>query len=159
MRFFCWLFLKSIRFFFFFFKFFISSIKFKFFELEVVVFFKFILKVFLILIKETFLQFKFLVDIIACDFPKKKMRFCVRYLLLSLRFNVRLQIITKFFETQPIFSVCYLFNSSVWLERELWDLYGIFFLGNIALRRILTDYGFLGHPLRKDFPLSGFIEV
>ena len=100
-----------------------------------------------------------LIDIIVSDNPKDKQRFIVRYALLSEKFNYRLYLVTKTKELMPLLSVQYIFNSSNWLEREIWDLFGIFFLLHSDLRRILTDYGFSCHPLRKDFPVTGFSEI
>jgi NADH/F420H2 dehydrogenase subunit C len=109
--------------------------------------------------KHTLCQYTQLVDLACCDVPGKKNRFSVSYLLHSVRYNVRLTIIVKTNEVLPLPSVIPFFNSANWLEREVWDLYGIFFDSHPDLRRILTDYGFNGHPLRKDFPLTGFVEV
>jgi NADH-quinone oxidoreductase subunit C len=105
------------------------------------------------------LNFKSLMDIWCNDFPNKLNRFEVNYLLLSIKFNIR--IIIKFFLNykENIYSINNLYNSSIWLEREIWDLFGIYFNNHIDLRRILTDYGFEGFALRKDFPLSGFLEI
>jgi len=105
-------------------------------------------------------QFKTLVDIIAYDKPGNKFRFTLIYILLSIDLNYRIKIELKLTEKNPIVSSLIPIYSSVgWLEREVWDLFGIFFFNNLDLRRILTDYGFIGYPLRKDFPLTGFIEV
>lgn len=104
-------------------------------------------------------QFNQLIDIAVIDKPNKNLRFQVTYLFLSVKFNTRLYLITKTSETRQLSSLTGLFKSAGWLEREVWDLYGIFFSNHPDLRRILTDYGFLGHPLRKDFPLFGFKEV
>jgi len=109
--------------------------------------------------KETLCQYKQLVEIACYDFPGKKDRFSINYVLYSLRYNVRIIIVVKTNEVIPLPSITGLFESANWLEREIWDLYGIFFDQHPDLRRILTDYGFSGHPLRKDFPLTGFIEV
>jgi NADH/F420H2 dehydrogenase subunit C len=104
-------------------------------------------------------QFKVLTDIIAYDIPGKQKRFSVIYSLLSVQYNTRLSVIVHTDELTPIASVCSVYSGAAWLEREVWDLYGIFFYGHPDLRRILTDYGFEGHPLRKDFPLTGFVEI
>jgi NADH/F420H2 dehydrogenase subunit C len=104
-------------------------------------------------------QYDVLTDIFAIDLLKHKERFKVIYCLLSLRFNSRIRINLFADENSKIFTVTSLYSSSGWLEREIWDLFGIFFHGHIDLRRILTDYGFEGFPLRKDFPLSGFVEI
>jgi len=104
-------------------------------------------------------QYKVLIDITAVDYPSRKDRFEVVYNLLSVRHNARVRVITKVDEITPVDSIVPIFNSAGWFERETWDMYGIFFSNNPDLRRILTDYGFEGHPLRKDFPLSGYIEM
>ncbi len=104
-------------------------------------------------------QFKCLIDITAVDFPERSARFEVVYHLLSPRWNSRLRIKVLVDELTPIPSIVKVFNASNWFEREVWDMFGIFFSGHPDLRRILTDYGFTGHPMRKDFPLSGYTEV
>ncbi len=105
------------------------------------------------------IQAKSLSDIAAIDFPSKLDRFNVVYNLLSLAFNYRFFVSVWTNELNKLNSIVDLHPSASWYEREVWDLYGIHFEGNSDLRRILTDYGFLGHPLRKDFPLSGFTEL
>ncbi len=105
------------------------------------------------------LQFTELLDIVGVDYPSRRGRFSLIYSLLSLFLNVRVQIQVCLSEFTEISSVMMLFSSAGWLERELWDMYGIFFCDHQDLRRILTDYGFEGFPLRKDFPLTGFTEV
>lgn len=107
----------------------------------------------------TLCQYTQLVDIACCDVPGKTRRFSVNYLLHSLRYNTRMCVVVKVNEVFPLPSTTSLYRSANWLEREVWDLYGIFFDSHPDLRRILTDYGFSGHPLRKDFPLTGFVEV
>ena len=104
-------------------------------------------------------QFKQLIDLCGVDYPDKNPRFHVVYHLLSCRHNqrVRLQVVTR--EEDPVPSVVKLFSAADWYERETWDMFGITFSDHPDLRRLLTDYGFDGHPLRKDFPLSGFVEV
>lgn len=104
-------------------------------------------------------QFKLLIDITAVDYPSRLMRFELVYNLLSIQHNARIRIKTTIDEITPISSVTQLYSSAGWWEREVWDMFGIFFSNHPDLRRILTDYGFQGHPLRKDFPLSGFVEV
>lgn len=104
-------------------------------------------------------QYKILTSISGSDFPEKKDRFEISYELLSLRFNYRIRIKTYVNEVGSIESCTPIFNSANWWEREVWDLFGVFFSNHPDLRRILTDYGFHGHPLRKDFPLSGYVEV
>jgi len=103
--------------------------------------------------------FKLLVDICGVDYPERERRFEVVYNLLSLKHNLRLRVKLATGEDQPVPSLTGLFKTAGWFEREAWDLYGIYFSGHPDLRRILTDYGFEGHPLRKDFPLTGFVEV
>lgn len=110
--------------------------------------------------KNTLGQFKVLTDIACYDCPGKNFRFGLVYNVLSLNLNYRLFIQTKIKEKSPVISTLTgLYPGAGWLEREVWDFFGIFFFNHIDLRRILTDYGFSGYPLRKDFPLSGFIEV
>jgi len=103
--------------------------------------------------------FEQLVDITAVDWPSNADRFEIVYNLLSLKFNRRIRVSVRTDEDTPVPSVGRVFSSAGWMEREIWDLYGIVFTGHDDLRRILTDYGFEGHPLRKDFPLTGYVEV
>ena len=103
-------------------------------------------------------QFKMLIDITAVDYPSRSSRFEVVYQLLSIHYNARIRVKTNVDELTPIESVSSLFPSANWFERETWDMFGICFLNHPDLRRILTDYGFEGHPLRKDFPVSGYVE-
>ena len=112
-----------------------------------------------VLKKTSSFSFKFLVDLVVEDFPKKKKRFYVKYILRSLEFGKSLHLIIKTKEFKPIFSIINLYKSAFWLEREAWDMYGIFFLNNKDLRRLLTDYGFRGNPFKKDFPLIGYVEL
>jgi NADH/F420H2 dehydrogenase subunit C len=118
-----------------------------------------LLKVILFLKCHTNTQFYVLSDIFGIDLLKKIPRFLVVYYLLSLRYNSRIRINILVNENSKIKSLIEIFKSANWVEREVWDLFGIFFSGHNDLRRILTDYGFDGFPLRKDFPLSGFIEL
>ena len=104
-------------------------------------------------------QFKQLVDVTAVDRPEQPERLELVYNLLSLKLNQRIRVKLTTDEKHPVDSVCGIFSSAIWLEREVWDMFGVFFTGHPDLRRILTDYGFEGHPLRKDFPLTGFKEV
>jgi NADH-quinone oxidoreductase subunit C len=104
-------------------------------------------------------QFHCLIDICGVDYPGRPNRFDVVYHLLSLKLNHRIRVKTETDETSPVPSVVDVFPGANWFEREAFDLYGILFSGHPDLRRILTDYGFQGHPLRKDFPLTGFVEV
>jgi len=100
-----------------------------------------------------------LVDIATEDTPKQRNRFRINYILSSLLYGHKVIVTLSAHELQYIPSLVPLFLSAGWLEREVLDLYGLYFCGNLDLRRILTDYGFSGHPLRKDFPLSGFSEI
>ena len=103
--------------------------------------------------------FKVLVDLCGVDYPERPERFEVVYNLLSLKHNRRIRVKVATDEETPVPSVVGVHSTAGWFEREAWDMYGIFFADNPDLRRILTDYGFEGHPLRKDFPLTGFVEV
>lgn len=104
-------------------------------------------------------QFRQLIELTAIDVPKKSYRFEITYILLSLTYNSRVKVKTYTDELTPVDSATAVFSSANWAEREVWDMYGIFFANHPDLRRILTDYGFEGHPMRKDFPLSGYVEV
>ena len=105
------------------------------------------------------LKFKQLIDIAAIDYPNEEKRFELVYLLLSIENNIRIKISIKFETNEKIPSIVKIFPSANWMEREIFDMYGIKFVNHPDLRRILTDYNFKGHPLRKDFPLTGFNEV
>ena len=104
-------------------------------------------------------KFKQLIDIAGVDYPEKEKRFELIYLFLSHENNLRIKVLIKFEIGQVINSVTKIFPSANWMEREVFDMYGIKFKNHPDLRRILTDYGFKGYPLRKDFPLTGFNEV
>lgn len=104
------------------------------------------------------LQYKVLSSITGVDYPDRKKRFELIYELLSVRYNSRIRVKTLVNEVTPVKSIYTLFPASTWWEREIWDLFGVFFDSNHEIKRILTDYGFDGHPLRKDFPLSGYVE-
>ena len=104
-------------------------------------------------------QFHMLMSISGVDYPQRELRFDVVYNLLSLTRNTRLRLSIQASDKTFVPSVTGIFDSACWYEREVWDLYGVMFKNNPDLRRILTDYGFEGHPLRKDFPLSGHTEV
>jgi len=104
-------------------------------------------------------QFICLLDICGVDWPAREKRFDVVYHLLSPHKNMRIRVKLAADEETLVPSLCPLFPNADWYEREAWDMYGILFTGHPDLRRILTDYGFEGHPLRKDFPLTGFVEV
>ncbi len=103
--------------------------------------------------------FTTLIDICGVDYPDRAQRFEVAYQLLSLRHNRRIRVKVMTDEGTPVPSVTGIFSSAGWYERETWDLFGVFFADHPDLRRILTDYGFEGHPLRKDFPLTGYVEL
>ena len=105
------------------------------------------------------LKFKQLVDILAVDYPSKEKRFEVIYLLLSHEKNLRISVKVNVRDDEKIFTLTNIFPSANWLEREVFDMNGIIFQNHPDLRRILTDYGFEGFPLRKDFPLTGYKEV
>ena len=118
-----------------------------------------LMKVVKILKENEKLKLNQFIDLTAVDYPNKENRFEMIYILLSVEFNIR--IIIKFFinENASVDSITNLFPAANWYEREVWDLFGIAFNNHPDLRRLLTDYGFIGHPLRKDFPLSGNVEV
>lgn len=103
--------------------------------------------------------FKLLIDICGVDHPERAERFDVVYNLLSLKHNQRIRVKVQTDEMTPVPSVSGVYKSAGWFEREAWDLYGILFSDHPDLRRLLTDYGFEGHPMRKDFPLTGFVEL
>ena len=104
-------------------------------------------------------EFTMLIDVAGADYPDRPERFEVIYNLLSMTKNTRLRVKVSAAEETPVDSVSELFKSAIWFEREVWDMYGVYFAGHPDLRRILTDYGFDGHPLRKDFPLTGYVEL
>lgn len=102
---------------------------------------------------------KQLVDVCGVDYPNRPERFEVVYNLLSVKQNLRVRVKTSTNEDAPVPSAVEVFPAAGWFEREVWDMYGVFFENHPDLRRILTDYGFDGHPQRKDFPLTGFVEL
>jgi NADH-quinone oxidoreductase subunit C len=104
-------------------------------------------------------QFISFIDITAVDWPAREQRFDVVYHFLSPKLNTRVRIKVATDEVTPVPSIIAVFPGADWFERETWDLYGVMFTGHPDMRRLLTDYGFEGHPLRKDFPLTGFVEV
>jgi NADH dehydrogenase (ubiquinone) Fe-S protein 3 len=114
---------------------------------------------FTILKKHINYKFQLLSSISGVDLLNKTYRFCIAYDIISLLYNIRLRVKIFINEMTNIVSLTSIFINSSWWEREIWDLYGIFFENHNDLRRILTDYGFEGHPMRKDFPLCGFTEV
>lgn len=104
-------------------------------------------------------KFSTLIDLCGVDYPGRERRFEVVYHLLSMSHNTRVRIKVRTNEIVPLHSISYIFPNANWYEREAFDMFGILFDEHPDLRRLLTDYGFEGHPLRKDFPLSGFVEV
>ncbi|MDG4719533.1 MULTISPECIES: NADH-quinone oxidoreductase subunit C [Thalassospira] len=118
-----------------------------------------ILKVLTFLRDDTGCLFKQLIDVCGADYPERAERFDVVYHLLSLKHNLRIRVKVRTDEETPVPSSVPVFSAADWFEREAWDMYGIFFADHPDPRRILTDYGFEGHPLRKDFPLTGYVEV
>ncbi|WP_271832481.1 NADH-quinone oxidoreductase subunit C [Commensalibacter communis] len=114
----------------------------------------------LILLKEHPLcRYEQLMDLCGADYPQRADRFDIVYNLLSVSLNQRIRVITRTDEQTPVPSVRNLWKCADWWERECYDMFGVLFSGQPDLRRILTDYGFDGHPLRKDFPLTGYVEV
>lgn len=103
--------------------------------------------------------FSQLVELTVVDYPEREERFEMVYCLLSMKHNQRIRVKTTTDEATPVASVTPVFSAAGWFEREAWDMYGVYFSDHPDLRRILTDYGFEGHPLRKDFPLTGYTEV
>lgn len=103
--------------------------------------------------------FKQLQEITCIDRPEKALRFTVTYTLYSVKYSTNILVTVQLPMEEPLPSVTQIYEGADWLEREVWDLFGIFFTDHQDLRRILTDYGFQGHPLRKDFPLTGFTEL
>jgi NADH-quinone oxidoreductase subunit C len=128
-------------------------------ELTIVVQANAIIRVLTHLRDDTNCLFTMLVDLCGVDYPEREQRFDVVYHLLSVRQNQRIRVKLATDEATPVPSVYGVFRSALWFEREAWDLYGIFFSDHPDLRRLLTDYGFDGHPLRKDFPQTGYVEV
>ncbi len=128
-------------------------------ELTVLVPAKDIVRVIAFLRDDPECRFVSFIDLCGADYPGREKRFDVVYHLLSPHHNRRIRVKTETDETTPVPSIIAVFPAANWYEREAYDLYGILFSGHPDLRRILTDYGFEGHPLRKDFPLTGFVEV
>jgi len=120
---------------------------------------QYILKVLTFLRDDSQCQFRCLVDLCGTDYPEREQRFDVVYNLLSVQQNNRIRVKVATDEVTPVPSANSVFPSAGWFERETWDMYGVFFSDHPDLRRLLTDYGFEGHPLRKDFPLTGHVEV
>jgi NADH-quinone oxidoreductase subunit C len=128
-------------------------------ELTVVVRASAIVRVLSYLRDEPNCQFRMLIDLCGVDFPEREARFEVVYHLLSLKHNQRIRVKVATDEATPVPSVTGVFSAAEWYEREAWDMYGIYFSEHPDLRRLLTDYGFEGHPLRKDFPQTGYVEM
>jgi len=105
------------------------------------------------------LRYQQLIDIVGVDYPERAERFEVNYVLLSLTHNRRIRVKLSTDEDNAVPSVTGLWPVAGWYEREVWDMFGVLFEGNPDLRRILTDYGFQGHPFRKDFPMTGYVEM
>ena len=120
---------------------------------------EYILPFFIFLKNHIDTQFKILIDLCGADFPSRQKRFEIIYNLLSVKYNTRIRIKTCVDSITPVSSISKIYSTANWFERETWDMFGVFFYNHPDLRRILTDYGFEGHPLRKDFPLSGYTEV
>jgi len=104
-------------------------------------------------------QLQFCIDIVAVDQPGKDYRFTIIYCLASITYNTRYQLLTQTSPLKGLETICMIYLSANWSEREVWDIFGLFILFHPDLRRILTDYGFKGFPLRKDFPLTGYKEL
>mgnify|MGYP001295471906 FL=1 len=119
----------------------------------------FLVKVLTFLRDDSQCQFKQLTDVCGVDYLGREFRFEIVYHLLSYQYNQRIRVKVRVREGDPVPSVVKIYSAANWYEREAWDMYGIYFLEHPDLRRLLTDYGFDGHPLRKDFPLSGYTEV
>jgi NADH:ubiquinone oxidoreductase subunit C len=136
-------------------------IRFHFYNLELITVTKNLFLLLLFLKKSFFFLFEVLLDIIVCDFilKKKYFRYSITYIILSLKYNVKFYITSFLNEFDSLMSITKLYTNANWYEREVWDMFGIFFLSHPDLRRILTDYGFYYFPLRKDFPLTGFFEL
>jgi NADH-quinone oxidoreductase subunit C len=128
-------------------------------ELELTVNRSAIVKVLTYLRDDANCQFKQLVDICGVDYPEREDRFCIVYNLLSMVHNRRVRVKIWTNEDEAVDTAVPVFSAANWFEREVWDLYGVYFSEHPDLRRILTDYGFEGHPLRKDFPLTGYVEL
>ena len=118
-----------------------------------------IIEVLTVLRDDKSVAFDQLTDLTAVDYPNRPYRFELVYQLLSITHNRRMRVLVAVPEGEVVPSVLSVFNSANWAERDVWDMFGIFFAGHPDLRRLLTDYGFEGHPLRKDFPLTGYVEV
>ena len=118
-----------------------------------------VIPVFTFLKYHTAAEYTMVADVTAVDYPTKPKRFEVVYNMLSVRYNSRIRVKTYADETSPVPSITPLYDGANWYEREVYDLFGVFFTNHPDLRRLMTDYGFDGHPLRKDFPLTGYTEI
>jgi len=118
-----------------------------------------VIPVFTFLKNHTAAEYTQISDITCVDYPTREQRFEVVYNMLSVRHNSRIRVKTYADEARPVPSICELYDGANWYEREVYDLFGVFFTGHPDLRRIMTDYGFDGHPLRKDFPMTGYTEI
>lgn len=128
-------------------------------ELNITVKTKDLKKVLFYLRDHTYSKYEVLIDIVGVDYPSRKERFEINYLLLSVRYNARIIVKCNVDEVTSVDSITDIYKVAGWHEREVYDMFGIYFKNNPDLRRLLTDYGFTGHPLRKDFPLTGYTEV
>lgn len=128
-------------------------------EITLIIPHNYLYKVLFFLKNHSSCQFKSLTDLCSVDYPEREHRFEVVYNLLSTTYNSRIRVKTSIEETGILESIVSIYPSAGWIEREIWDRLGVFFRNNPDLRRLLTDYGFEGYPLRKDFPLSGYSEV
>jgi NADH-quinone oxidoreductase subunit C len=137
----------------------VTAVKFAYGELTITVKAEAILDVLMYLRDAPDCLYKSFIDISGVDYPSREKRFDVVYHLLSPKYNRRIRVKAEVDERTSIASAVGVFPAADWFEREVYDLYGVLFSGHPDLRRILTDYGFEGHPLRKDFPLTGFVEV
>ena len=137
----------------------INTIFIKFNELTVIVNSNYINQTLSFLKNDSNCLFRVLIDLTAVDYPENDKRFEVVYFLLSIKYNTRIRVKTHINEMTSLDTVSNIFFSANWMEREVWDMFGIFFKNHPDLRRLLTDYGFDGHPLRKDFPLNGYSAV
>jgi NADH/F420H2 dehydrogenase subunit C len=139
--------------------FYLSLIMITTYELKLFTSIKHLLYLLYFLQNHTYSLYKVLVDIVVIDYPGTANRFRIVYCLLSFLYNARMRVVIEANELESVPSLASLYFSANWSEREAWDMYGISFMNHVDLRRILTDYGFDGHPLRKDFPLTGFLEI
>ena len=128
-------------------------------HLSITIVFSSIEKITSILKNNDVCKFRTLIDITAIDYPEQDERFCLVYHYLSMQQNIRIRIKSFVKDEQIVPSITNLFPSANWFEREVFDMYGILFSNHPDMRRILTDYGFQGHPLRKDFPTTGYLEL